>query len=155
MLTDRRDEMFSAPTRCEEWQANVFHIFLPLLIYLSESKVMQYFGNNSGASGVLPNLWRWRTTLGGEILSPLYTLRVLLTRFASCFELRLQNSRFKSDLAWSSRFFRSERNFLNHLVIVPWSTETTPFAQQMLWLLSQPYGLPIHNVSAHQLARYY
>ena len=125
--------------------------------------------------------WRWQTALDCEMLSspecyllgfprwlrawPLFTLLNLL------------------DLAWSSKFLQPEQNFFNQPVTILLLTVPSSFAQQMFLVASATYGqirtrkawVPIwvsiarssmrllnhsrceamHNVSAHQLPRYY
>ena len=66
------------------------------------------------------------------------TLKMLLTGFASMARYIAMESTLLGlpDLAWLLSFLQLKQNFLNHHILVLWSTAFLPFAQQMFLIAS-------------------
>ena len=70
-----------------------------------------------------------------KIPSSLDTRQIFFVEFASiAWSTALKSTVFgRLDLPWSSSFLQLERNFLNHLVIVLWSTVLSTFVLQIFF----------------------
>ena len=105
-------------------------------ILLRWSKILQYFGNVGTIwqlYRLLLKLQKWWTTMDSKMSSSPDTLLVVLIGFASLALSMISEFTFLGvpNLAWSSRFWQCEQNFLNYLVILLWSSIPSPLVQQV------------------------